>query len=71
MASEKDISWCEDERLQEDIFEKLCKAELEAKGMLDFQKETIPPMLGAYPHWMDDFDTSTFSTRIEMSLLTK
>ena len=25
-------------------------------------------MLGVYPHWIDDFDTSTVSTQIQMSL---
>ena len=70
MARVKDISWCEDERLQEDL-RNYVGQNMKRKEMFDFQKETFPPMLGVYPHWMDDFDTSTFSTQIEMSLLTK
>ena len=45
MASVKDISWCEDERLQEDL-RNYVGQNMTWKGMLDFQKETFPPMLG-------------------------
>ena len=46
MASVKDIFWCEDERLKEDLRNYVVQ-NMKQKEMFDFQKETFPPMLGA------------------------